>query len=467
MQNLISTQPNLREINNSAILRLGLILAIIILMIGGFWGASPTHAAPGTLYVDGASGVDSGNCQSSVAPCKTIGYAITQTASTNMIYVAQGTYTENLTINSQISLMGGYEASGWTRDLTMYVTTVDGNQAGTVADFQAGSDGALLDGFTITNGSVTAGGMGGGITIDEVSPTIKNTKVLNSKTTNDGGGVYVSGGSPTFEDLLIDGNSSDGCCGGFHIGNSATVNISDSTISNNTAGYGGGLGVFSSSTVTIERSSISGNDTDFDGGQGGGIHISDSGSTVNVIDTTLADNLTRDHGGAISSDGGTVNLTNALITGNKSTSGNANVFAIGSTDFTVMNSTVSDNNPGGAQAVILWSGSLTMNNSIMYNNALSLQSDPPCLSCFTINYSNIQGGWPGTGNIDADPKFVDAANDDYHLQVISPCRNTGTTTGAPSADIEGTPRDALPDMGAYEWTGHLNFLPIILNTQSP
>jgi hypothetical protein len=28
-------------------------------------------------------------------------------------------------------------------------------------------------------------------------------------------------------------------------------------------------------------------------------------------------------------------------------------------------------------------------------------------------------------------------------------------------DIEGTPRDARPDMGAYEWTGFSIFLPAI------
>jgi len=451
----------------STVPRIGLVFTILLLLIGGFGATSLTHAAPGILYVDGASGADSGNCQSALTPCETIGYAITQAVATDMIYVAQGTYAENLVITSQLSLMGGYEAVGWTRDITLNMTTVDGGQSGTVVDFQAGSNGAVLDGFTITNGSVTTGGMGGGITINDVSPTVINTQVLGNQTTNDGGGIYVSGGAPTFEDLLVDSNTSSGCCGGVHIGNNATVNISDSTISNNNAGYGGGVGVFSDSTVTITNSTISGNDTDVEFGQGGGMHVSGSGTVVNLVDSILADNLTRDHGGAISSDGGTVNLTNALIYGNQSSTGNANVFAVNLTDFTLMNATIADNNPTAAQAVILWSGSLTMTNSIMYNNAFSLGSDPPCPTCFTVTYSNIQGGFTGTGNIDADPMFVDAANQDYHLQAFSPSWNTGTASGAPSADIEGTPRDALPDMGAYEWAGYLNFLPIVLKDFSP
>jgi hypothetical protein len=444
------------------------VLAILLLLITGLGSATLTRAAPGILYVDGATGADTGNCQSSVAPCKTIGYAISQAVATDMIYVAQGTYTENLVVSSQISLMGGYEATSWTRDFTMNVTTIDGNLVGTVVDFQAGSDSAVLDGFTITNGSVMAGGMGGGITMNDVSPTVKNCKVINNKTTNDGGGIYVSGGGPTFEDLLVDGNASNGCCGGLHIGNSATVNITNSTISNNTAGAGGGAGVFSSSTVGITNSTISSNDTDVDGGQGGGLLVSDTGTSVTLTDTVLADNKTRDHGAALSTTAGTTSMTNALIYGNESSSLNANVFAIGPATVTVMNSTIADNNPGTAQAVLLWSGgSLTMTNTVMYNNALSLQADPPCPSCFTVTYTNIQGGWPGTGNIDQDPMFVDAANQDYHLQALSPSWNTGTPIGAPSADIEGTPRDAAPDMGAYEWVGYLNYLPIVLRDYSP
>jgi predicted outer membrane repeat protein len=449
------------------ILRLMVVLIIIALLFAGIGEVTFTRAAPGPLYVDGSTGIDSGDCLNSAAPCKTISYALSQAVATDMIYVAQGIYTENLVINNQVELMGGFEAAGWTRNIAVNTTTVDGNTSGTVVDFQAGSDNALLDGFTITNGSVMTGGLGGGITINDVSPTVKHTQVINNQTTTDGGGIYISGGAPILQELLIDGNSSDGCCGGVHIGNGAEVNISNATISNNSAGYGGGIGVFSDSTVTITSSTISGNDSDVEGGQGGGVHVSGIGTAVSLTDTILADNLTRDHGGAISSDSGAVNLTNVLIYGNQSTTGNANVFAVNNTDFTLMNTTIADNNPSGAQGVILWSGSLTMTNSIMYNNSFNLQGDPPCPTCFTVTYSNVEGGAAGTGNIDADPKFVDAANHDYHLQAFSPSWNSGTLTGAPLADIEGTPRDDIPDMGAYEWAGQLSFLPIVLKNYNP
>ncbi len=47
--------------------------------------------------------------------------------------------------------------------------------------------------------------------------------------------------------------------------------------------------------------------------------------------------------------------------------------------------------------------------------------------------------------------FVDPENGYYYLQDGSPCIDAGTADGAPSDDIEGNPREGLPDMGAYEY----------------
>jgi hypothetical protein len=41
---------------------------------------------------------------------------------------------------------------------------------------------------------------------------------------------------------------------------------------------------------------------------------------------------------------------------------------------------------------------------------------------------------------------------DAHLLPTSPARDAGTPVGAPSVDFEGHPRDAQPDIGAYEFT---------------
>ena len=70
-----------------------------------------------------------------------------------------------------------------------------------------------------------------------------------------------------------------------------------------------------------------------------------------------------------------------------------------------------------------------------------------------VNPSNWSITW-GTGNIETDPLFVDASNGKFRLSNISPAIGSGTTTGAPSTDIDGNPRPypsgTNPDMGAYE-----------------
>lgn len=60
----------------------------------------------------------------------------------------------------------------------------------------------------------------------------------------------------------------------------------------------------------------------------------------------------------------------------------------------------------------------------------------------------------GTGNISADPLFVDSTNDNFHLQNGSPCIDTGTATDAPNYDFEGTsrPQGAGYDIGAFEYS---------------
>ena len=57
----------------------------------------------------------------------------------------------------------------------------------------------------------------------------------------------------------------------------------------------------------------------------------------------------------------------------------------------------------------------------------------------------------GQGNITSEPLFVSGWPEvDLHLQAGSPAVNAGSAEGAPGNDIEGRPRDAQPDMGAYE-----------------
>jgi regulation of enolase protein 1 (concanavalin A-like superfamily) len=56
------------------------------------------------------------------------------------------------------------------------------------------------------------------------------------------------------------------------------------------------------------------------------------------------------------------------------------------------------------------------------------------------------------GTIVADPQFVNASLNDFHLQSTSPAINRATATFAPAVDFDGIrrPQGSVPDIGAYE-----------------
>jgi hypothetical protein len=80
----------------------------------------------------------------------------------------------------------------------------------------------------------------------------------------------------------------------------------------------------------------------------------------------------------------------------------------------------------------------------------------------------------GQEDVTDDPLFFHGwSSVNLQLQEGSPAVDAGTTAGAPSQDVDGHPRDATPDIGAYErWVWEPSawvYLPLILNdfTTSP
>ncbi|HEY8401302.1 MAG TPA: PKD domain-containing protein, partial [Cytophagaceae bacterium] len=72
----------------------------------------------------------------------------------------------------------------------------------------------------------------------------------------------------------------------------------------------------------------------------------------------------------------------------------------------------------------------------------------------SVTFSNIQGGHPGTGNLDVDPKFVDFEGGDYRLSCSSPLINKGSNQYVTTTtDLDNNPRifAGTVDIGAYEF----------------
>jgi len=91
----------------------------------------------------------------------------------------------------------------------------------------------------------------------------------------------------------------------------------------------------------------------------------------------------------------------------------------------------------------------TIKNSILWGDS------PSEIAFFytevTVTYTNVEGGWPGIGNIDLDPLFIDPERDDYHLHPVSPCIDAGIDCGV-YEDLDGDPRPMRDgfDLGADE-----------------
>ncbi|MEE9373044.1 MAG: FG-GAP-like repeat-containing protein [Saprospiraceae bacterium] len=105
------------------------------------------------------------------------------------------------------------------------------------------------------------------------------------------------------------------------------------------------------------------------------------------------------------------------------------------------------------------SSSPTITNCITWGSFANDGSSSP-----TVTYSIVQGGQGGTGNLNQDPLFADAAGGDFSLTFASPALDAGDdTANSGTLDLAGNNRkfQAIPggtqiDMGAYEFQSILS-----------
>lgn len=199
--------------------------------------------------------------------------AIAGASAGDQVFVAQGTYQpsngQSFAMKEGVKIYGGFQGTETAltqRILTAgYVSTLKGNNARVVYNNNNGlTAAAVLDGFTITNGSAS---YGGGLMNTRASPTISNCIFAS----NTGGGMWNAYSSSTIIKCVFTSNA-----GGLTT-------------------YGGGIGCASSNGVSIINCIFSGNT----GFWGGGVYIDDLGpASPSIINCTFWGNTGSSFGAA-------------------------------------------------------------------------------------------------------------------------------------------------------------------------
>jgi parallel beta-helix repeat protein/predicted outer membrane repeat protein len=434
----------------------------------------------------------------------TIQDALDAAVSGDIVLVADGTYSGNILFpgnKTNITLISEHGPDSTVIEGAPPEGAPEGDPSGSVVTFSADNN-FTLEGFTITKGSTS--GNGGGVLIgSSSSPTITNCIITNNRASSGGGITVGSFASPTITNCIITNNEASVRGGGITLADSSAPFIDNCTISNNLAPQGGGISVGSFASPTIDNCIITNNEAFFGGGIscGGssapfitnsifqnnsatGDTVKDNGGGLHapiIINCIFKDNTSNQNGGGMAFDSAEPLIVNCTFDNNTAAlSGGA--ISLHEAAPIITNCSFSNNsaltNPGGAIACNNPSPETTVTNSIFWGD------HPAEIACdantISVTYSNIQGGggwpanpdmagadrWPGTGNINADPRFLDQANGDFHLTNDSPCIDAGDNSDPylQTTDIDGDDRKIddpavadtgngtppIVDMGAFE-----------------
>jgi hypothetical protein len=213
--------------DQESIMRKLLNLPVFALVLGIAPAANAT-----TWHVDAAGGADA----------TTIQAGINLSSSGDVVIVAPGTYSG--VGNRNINFLG--------RNITVMSqsgpqqTIVDCQGLGLGFQFLSNeTTAAVLDGFTIKNGSANKGG---GVLIDTASPTIRYCVITNCNVTGVGGGISVKKGDPDIYNCTLDGNGAALGGGGIVLGAQSHAKLWQNIICNSTVG--GGVNCFGAMTGT-------------------------------------------------------------------------------------------------------------------------------------------------------------------------------------------------------------------------
>lgn len=185
---------------------------------------------------------------------------------------------------------------------------------------------------------------------------------------------------------------------------------------------------------------------------GGAVYSAHGGAPL-IENCSFIDNHSGDDGGGFFcwNEAAPVVVSSIFVGNSADVQGGAVAnFGFNMNALTFVNVTMHGNTAPFGSAVAGW-GRTDIRNSILWGNLGS--EDVVTGQGVAISNSDVQGGFPGPGNVNVDPQL---AKDGCHLLAGSPCIDAGVAEAQLSDfDIDGQPRTigAQCDMGADEHVG--------------
>lgn len=319
---------------------------------------------------------------------------------------------------------------------------------------------SVLDGFTIMHGQALTQAWynGGAISIIQSSPTIRNCVFIRNKAKGKGGALSLYESEARIEDCIFRQNEANQG-GALAVVNSSDPLFSDLQITQNTA-YEKGAGIYleNNDNATFDNTFISENNAQI---QGGGAAI--SGGALKMSNSILRQNWAKEGAGVYSQEAAAF-LTNVVANKNRAHIHAGMVFEGDSTHTVrLINTTIADNFSQSGGTIFYGEGlrTLSIENSILWNNfPFGIEDNTGLLR---VRYSNIEEGWDGEGNIQANPLFTDSSRNNFSLRDFSPAIDAADGDKAPQMDAAGmtryddqsvtntgSGRVNYADMGAFE-----------------
>lgn len=400
--------------------------------------------------------------------------AIDACGATDEVWVKSRTINLSAVIdldNANLKLYGGFDnaltgtaGSIVGRDLVNNRTTLDGG--GTYGPVCSVVRNCTVDGFILQHGGQYYGGFH--VNYASASIVVKNVKFIDNQDDYRGAGMLITTATNVdIDDCEFTDNHGTLYAAGLCLV-AGTVTIDNTTFTNNTVSYAGSAIHQIAGTMTLTGCTITGNTTT-SGAYGEGGQCNHIGGTTNYSKCKILNGVNASNwGGGVRFESLTASkMINCVITGNNGGYGGGLLVSGCTTYFT--NCIVANNSATDAGGGIRnrSGGTTYIYNSIFWGNTCATE---PQIShagtAITVQYSDISGGYTGTGNVNDDPHFITTGNDPFNFGTLTSGAIDSGNAGAtnyPTTDILGQARvdystvsntgagsPAYSDMGAYE-----------------